>query len=174
MTVHLRQPNVEEHDFGLQLFRCTQGAGRTICRGDFVTPELRHHREGIRSVFVVIDYQDSARWRGGAFSRSGALAGCTAGRWTVTVVPRPTPALSALTDPPCNWMSCFTTVSPIPRPPSERSRVRRLCTKRSNTVGSKSGAIPLPLSRTAMVTSPFDSSTSTSISPPRSVYLAAL
>src|SRR5215831_21292859 len=68
MTVYLRQPNVKEHDFGLQLLRCTQGAGRTICRGDVVTLKLQHHREGIRSVFVVIDHQDSARWRrGGRF-----------------------------------------------------------------------------------------------------------
>src|SRR5215469_9917389 len=65
MTVHLRQPNVEEHDFGLQLLRCTEGAGRTICRRDVVALKLQHHREGIRRVLVVIHYQDSARWRRG-------------------------------------------------------------------------------------------------------------
>src|SRR5215472_4943488 len=76
MTVHLRQPNVEEHDFGLQLLRCTEGAARTICRGDVVTLKLQHHGEGIRSVLVVIDYQDSARWRRGG--RILAI-GCTGG-----------------------------------------------------------------------------------------------
>jgi hypothetical protein len=63
VTVQFRQPNVEEHDFGLLLLRCTQGAGRTIRRGDVVTLKLQHHREGIRSVFVVINHQYSAPWR---------------------------------------------------------------------------------------------------------------
>jgi hypothetical protein len=60
--------------FGLQLVRCNEDSGSTICRGDLVALKLY-----------------------------------------------------ALTDPPCNWMSFFTTASPMPRPPSERSIVRRLC-----------------------------------------------
>ena len=66
IAIHLRQPNIEEYDFGFQFLRCTESAGRSICGGDLVTLKLQHHREGIRGVFVVIDHEDSAPWRGEA------------------------------------------------------------------------------------------------------------
>ena len=66
--------------------------------------------------------------------------------------PRPSPSLRASTRPPCISTSRFTSVSPMPRPPSARSSVRSACVNRSKTCGSRFGAIPSPVSRTRMAT----------------------
>ena len=42
---------------------------------------------------------------------------------TVNSAPLPSPSLAALTVPPCSSTSCFTSVSPIPSPPSVRASV---------------------------------------------------
>ena len=71
-------------------------------------------------------------------------------------------------------MSRLTTDSPMPRPPCERSSVRLLCTNRSKICGSRSGAIPVPLSLTLITASSPSARASMRIWPCGSVYLMAL
>src|SRR5262245_61528367 len=67
--------------------------------------------------------------------------GVTRGKRSMKVEPRPTPALAALTVPPCISMRPLTIDSPIPSPPWARSSVRSDSTKRSNTCGSRYAGI---------------------------------
>ncbi|QJW84412.1 hypothetical protein HK414_13425 [Ramlibacter terrae] len=60
------------------------------------------------------------------------------------------------------------------RPPRERERAASSCENISNTLSSLSGAMPMPLSRTAMTAVPPSRTTRSSIWPPGSVYFAAL
>ena len=67
-----------------------------------------------------------------------------------------------------------TSASPSPRPPCERSAVRRACLKRSNTWGSRAGSMPMPLSVTLSTSRRSLVSAASAIRPPGGVYLAAL
>ena len=86
--------------------------------------------------------------------------------------PVPGPLLWAATVPPCNSTRDFTRARPRPSP-------RVDCffepwQNRSNTRGSRSGAIPRPLSRTRKTTCPALSSPLSQMCPRGSVNLAAL
>ncbi len=89
-------------------------------------------------------------------------------------LPRPGPALAAATVPPCSSTSRFTSVSPRPRPPRARSIACGPCTNTSNAWGSRSGAKPLPVSRTRSTARSPARSTRTLMRPPAGVYLSAL
>ena len=62
-------------------------------------------------------------------------------------------------------------VSPTPRPPGARSRAPAACENISKTVGSVSGAMPMPVSRTRIKTSLPALSIVNRMRPPSSVYL---
>src|SRR5919108_537684 len=96
-----------------------------------------------------------------------------AGSRTVKRLPRPRPALQAVTVPPWRSTMRCTSVRPIPRPPSVRSSERSPCTNSSNTCGSSSGAMPAPVSSTTSVAVPASSSTRTVTPPPAGVYFSA-
>ncbi len=74
------------------------------------------------------------------------------------------------------WISTRwrTSARPMPRPPWERSTERSSCTKSSNTRLRIAGAMPSPLSRTCTTARSPSRSIEMEISPPSSVYLAAL
>ena len=67
-------------------------------------------------------------------------------------LPRSGPSLRASTLPPCISASLRTIVSPIPSPPSDRASERSPWAKSVNISGSRSGGMPVPLSRTRMTT----------------------
>ena len=96
-----------------------------------------------------------------------------AGRRISNSLPLPGPSLRAVAVPPWSWTRLFTSASPRPRPPSFRSVLRWPCTKMSKMRGSRSGAIPTPLSLTVTTTSPPSAVARTATSPPGSVYRAA-
>ena len=89
-------------------------------------------------------------------------------------LPLPNPSLLASTRPP--WISAtpFTSASPMPRPPSERSSCDVICANIWNRRGKAAGAMPIPLSRSAMQISRPSTRADNSSRPPGSVYLAAL
>ena len=80
---------------------------------------------------------------------------CSAGR---CARPARTPATNVLpapssdsirTSPPCSRVSSWTIASPIPVPSCVRERASRTRWKRSNSRGTSSGAMPIPVSDTA-------------------------
>jgi hypothetical protein len=85
---------------------------------------------------------------GRAAPSPSSLGAATPGRRTVNVEPRPSPSLAACTVPPCISASRFTSVSPMPSPPRERSMVWCACTNRSKIRGSISAGMPTPESTT--------------------------
>ena len=70
------------------------------------------------------------------------------GRRTTNSLPCSSPALLGLTVPPCISTRFFTSVRPMPSPPCERVAAWSTCTNRSKILGSMSGAMPMPVSRT--------------------------
>ena len=102
-------------------------------------------------------------------------AGPTArGKRTTNSLPLPGPPLEAVTDPLWSSTRRRTSVRPIPSPPCARSSDRSACTNMSKMYGSTSGAIPMPVSRTATTTPSSLALASTTIVPPASMYLALL
>ena len=71
------------------------------------------------------------------------------GQVTTNSLPLPEPLLNASTRPSCSATSDLTMLRPSPSPPSERSSPCRPCTNRSNTTGSISLRMPMPVSLTA-------------------------
>ena len=65
----------------------------------------------------------------------------------------PGPSLSAVTVPPCISTRPFTSASPIPSPPVERSMLRSTWENMSKIRGKSSAGMPIPVSRTEMTTS---------------------
>ena len=103
-----------------------------------------------------------------------AVGASTTGNVTTNSLPLPSPALLALTIPPCDSTNRRTKLSPTPRPPCDRSASRCAWVKSSNTRGNSSGEMPVPLSRTCIFTTSSSSSARISINPLSWVYLAAL
>ena len=62
----------------------------------------------------------------------------------------------------------------MPNPPSVRSSERSPCTKRSNTLGSSTAGMPMPVSRTCNTASSSSRLTAMVMRPPSGVYLTAL
>ena len=83
------------------------------------------------------------------------------------MLPFPTPALSAVTVPPCISTSPFTSASPMPSPPVDRSRLRSTWENMSKMLRSDSAGMPIPLSRTETMTSLPCRSAASRICPPR-------
>src|SRR6266542_2759850 len=84
------------------------------------------------------------------------------------VVPLPG-SLSAVIVPPCASTRLFAIASPSPAPPESAD-----FTKRWNTCGRSSRAMPDPVSLTVKATPPADGSSATSTEPPRGVWRMAL
>ena len=97
-----------------------------------------------------------------------------AGSRTVNVLPLPSPSLSAVTVPPCISTSPFTSASPMPSPPVERSMLRSTWENMSKMLGRASAGMPIPVSRTETTDLVPRRSAVSQICPPRSVYLALL
>src|SRR5881409_3790827 len=76
--------------------------------------------------------------------------------------------------PPCISATLRHSVSPMPRPLSAAAPAPSSCAKRSKMRSSASGAMPQPLSDTTLTTSPSSTRTCRRMSPPLSVYFAAL
>ena len=97
------------------------------------------------------------RARGGSAGSAGASsgeAGCSrAGSRTTNSLPLPSPSLWASRVPPCSSTSRRERVRPIPRPSRERSSERSPWVKRSKMRGSRSVAMPTPVSFTRSTTS---------------------
>ncbi len=96
------------------------------------------------------------------------------GSTMLNFAPFPGPSLVTSTRPWCSSTSRWTTVSPTPRPPRLRSSERSPCEKSSNTLGSSSRSMPMPLSRTSSRTSPSAACALRTMLPPSGVYLAEL
>ena len=89
-----------------------------------------------------------ARPVGGRSRAAGA-----SGRVTTNSLPLPRPRLRASIAPPCSATRPRVSDRPMPRPPSERSSADVACENISNSCGSSSGAIPMPLSCTLITAS---------------------
>src|SRR6187399_1502123 len=89
---------------------------------------------------------------GAAAAATAASAPARAGSRMANALPRPSPSLWADTCPWCSSTIFFTSVSPMPSPPRDRSSDRSACTNGSNTRVSTSGAMPAPLSRISITT----------------------
>ena len=79
------------------------------------------------------------------------------GTVTMKALPRPT-SLSTLTSPPWSRTSSLTKASPMPLPSKERPRALLTRWKRSNSRGSSSAGMPVPVSRTVSRTAVADHS----------------
>ena len=96
------------------------------------------------------------------------------GSRTVKTEPRPSPGLSARTVPPWASTRWRTMARPRPSPPWLRVVELSAWRKASKTWGSRSGAIPMPVSVTRSRAPPLARSTPTSTRPPVSVNFTAL
>ena len=111
---------------------------------------------------------------GRAVGATGTVS-ASAGTRMTNSLPRFAPSLMAWTVPPCSSTRRRTSVRPIPRPPWERSSERSTWVNRSKTRGEHLGGDADPVvadPEDGLVARP--ASTSRSILPPSSVYLAAL
>ena len=88
-------------------------------------------------------------------------------------LPRPAPSLVAETVPPCSSTSFRTTVSPMPRPPCDRSSEGSTWVNSSKTRCNIVSGIPMPSSATRNTTEPSSIEARMAICPPSGVYLAA-
>ena len=144
-----------------------------------VAVDLEKSRQAPGQVLVVVDDEDACATvsppvRASVAGLDGAeTAARAAGSLTVNSLPLPGPSLLAMTVPPCSSVSFRTSVKPMPSPPAERSSDRSPCTKSSNTLGSCSGVMPTPVSRTLMTISLCSRCAVNQICPSLSVYLAA-
>ena len=102
-----------------------------------------------------------------------ASLGATSGKLTVKVEPRPTPALSARTVPPCSSTIWRTMDKPRPNPPKARVEVASSWRKRSKTCGKNSGTMPMPVSLIVTSTWLSTCANSTRTRPPLGVNLMA-
>ncbi|HUQ53114.1 MAG TPA: hypothetical protein VM692_12895 [Gammaproteobacteria bacterium] len=71
VAVHLRQPDVDERDLGVQALRHLERGAAAVCRGDLVAFQLEQHRERVRCVGAVVDDENAAR---PAAAANGSLA----------------------------------------------------------------------------------------------------
>ena len=95
------------------------------------------------------------------------------GRWTVTVVPLPSPALFTPTVPPCSSTRLLTSDRPSPSPPCLRVVEASPWRKRSNRCGMNAGWMPMPVSATAISTCASSRCEHDLHVPPRGVNLMA-
>ena len=111
------------------------------------------------------------RRRRGAAARSGASP---RGRRTVNTLPWPAPVAVHADRAAVQLDQALASAPGRCRGRSARSPVPRSCVNMSNTAGSDSGAMPMPLSLTSITTSSPSSAASSRMRPCGSVYLAAL
>ena len=137
------------------------------------------HVEHLRGIQIVFDNQDAKvvrEPRPPAVRPRRLSASCAAliGRRISTSVPWPGPGLRISIRPSCISTRRRASVSPMPRPPADRSRVGSACWNISNTRGRASGAIPIPVSRMRTTASSACWSAVNQICPPRGVNFTAL
>src|SRR5512133_1215992 len=65
VAVHLREPDVAQHDVGRELPGALQPVGPGVRHGHLVPLDLQREAEALRGVDVVLDDEDAARVRGG-------------------------------------------------------------------------------------------------------------
>ena len=182
VAIHDREADVEQDHVGMMLTCQVEGLLAVECRVDLLPQGPEQHLQALGVASLIIDDQDPPprqlrdAWLIGRGSKWWELASESAatGRRTTNSLPWPSPALWAVTRPPCSSISDRTRVNPIPSPPRDRDRVRSAWVNRSKILGSRSGAMPMPLSRTRMMTSSPILSAVREICPPSSVYFAAL
>ena len=164
-AVHPRQPQVGDEDIGEGKAKGSE----SVCSGrrtdDLRAGGLENFPDHPQRVRIVVDHENAnaqqVRYRtglpaagAGRWSRAAAAApvDVISGRITRTVVPCPLPSLSAWIVPPCISTMFREIARPRPRPPRSRVVPESACRKRSNTWGRNSGAIPIPVSLTAIST----------------------
>jgi hypothetical protein len=60
VTIHLRQPDVEQHDLGLVFLSRLERAGSVMNRDGGVSRELKQLRHGVGGIRIVVDDEDLA------------------------------------------------------------------------------------------------------------------
>ena len=160
VAVHQRQPDVEQRDVGgerLQLcqrLRPVVGDLDRVAEIDRAPPRATPPRPRCRRRPARAGPRAPAACPGSTDDRRGRIApspvtSSSPASVTTNSLPLPGPLLCASTVPSCSVTSDLTMLSPRPRPPSDRSRPWRPCTNRSNTTGSISRRMPMPVSLTA-------------------------
>lgn len=75
------------------------------------------------------------------------------GSRTIKVLPRPMPALCAVTLPPCSSVRFLTSAKPIPSPPIALCSLRSPWTNGQKMRGNRSADSPIPVSVTSIISS---------------------
>ena len=152
-------------------------------RDDLVPREPEQPRRTPERVDIVIDEQDAAGPRSSTAPLPDDRRRLDSRRCTVRAggesgrrIRSPCPGLRSSRDtrPPCISVSSRTSVRPIPSPPWDRSIEESTWANISKTLGSISGAMPMPVSLTRKTTSPPSGLASIVMCPPSSLYFAAL
>ena len=110
VPVHLRHEEVHDDDVrprALGFFHRLPAVGRGR---HLVAAGPDNHGQQLARVFVIVHHQDARGHHSPATFMAGPVAETHSsepvqGSSTIMAVPRPLPALSALTVPPCNWTS---------------------------------------------------------------------
>src|SRR5581483_8754381 len=160
-AVHVRHPNVHQHEVGQVLDRRRDSFDPAVRLQRPEARELQHVARELPVLRVVVDDQDQLlRHR---------YAACLSGSVNRNVLPAPT-AVSTHSRPPCSSTNLRDNGRPRPVP---SRRVVCPCSNSSKISSTSSGGMPAPVSATATSTAPSVNRADTSIRPSGGVNLIA-
>ena len=159
VAVHAGQADVQEHDLGpVGAGRPRWPAGPSWATWTSWPRSFRSRASpaAVSTLSSTTRTREPRRATRGGVARGARRPGgrrLQGGQPDGELAPLPGPSLAAATLPPCISASFWTSVRPMPEPPSERASERSPWANRSKIRGSSSGGMPTPVSRTRMTTS---------------------